>query len=143
MYCTCTLLYWHDWVVFSHWPSLSLSLSLFCSLFLFLCLFLFFSLSLSLPLSFSLSPVHLASDRGGKIREADIPLFAALASASGKSQEHVRQLAKLACPLLTRLVLHHNQIAEVQYSMSLLMDILFCVLRLLLSTCLEMRNFQS
>ena len=27
----------------------------------------------------------------------------------------MRQLAKLACPLLTRLVLHHNQIAEVQY----------------------------
>ncbi|XP_019849257.1 PREDICTED: leucine-rich repeat serine/threonine-protein kinase 1-like [Amphimedon queenslandica] len=59
------------------------------------------------------SPVHLVSDRGGKIKVTDIPLFAALASASGQSQDRVRQLAKLACPLLTRLVLHHNQIAEV------------------------------
>lgn len=54
------------------------------------------------------------SDRGGKIKVTDIPLFAALASASGQSQDRVRQLAKLACPLLTRLVLHHNQIAEVR-----------------------------
>ena len=51
--------------------------------------------------------------RGSKIREADVPLFAALASASGKSHDNVRQLAKLACPLLTRLILHHNQIADV------------------------------
>ena len=44
-------------------------------------------------------------------------MFAALASASGKSQDNVRQLARLACPLLTRLVLHHNQIAEVRFIM--------------------------
>ena len=41
-------------------------------------------------------------------------LFAALAIASGKNTESARQLAKLACPLLTRLVLKHNNIAEVR-----------------------------
>ena len=43
-----------------------------------------------------------------------MPLFAALATASGKNTESARQLAKLACPLLTRLVLKHNNIAEVR-----------------------------
>ena len=52
----------------------------------------------------------------GRIREVDIPLFAALASASGRNADAVRQLARLACPLLTRLVLHHNQITEVPES---------------------------
>ena len=50
----------------------------------------------------------------GKIREIDVPLFAVLATASGKNTESARQLAKLACPLLTRLVLKHNNIAEVR-----------------------------
>ena len=53
--------------------------------------------------------------RSNKIREVDVPLLAALASASSKSAETVRQLAKLACPLMTRLVLHHNQIPEVRW----------------------------
>ena len=52
----------------------------------------------------------------GRIREVDIPLFAALASASGRNADAVRQLARLACPLLTRLILHHNQITEVPES---------------------------
>lgn len=52
----------------------------------------------------------------GRIREVDIPLFAALASASGRNADAVRQLARLACPLLTRLVLNHNEITEVPES---------------------------
>ena len=51
--------------------------------------------------------------RSSKIREVDVPLLAALASASSKSAESVRHLARLSCPLLTRLVLHHNNIPEV------------------------------
>ena len=54
--------------------------------------------------------------RSNKVREVDVPLLAALASASSKSAETVRQLAKLACPLMTRLVLHHNQIPEVMWT---------------------------
>lgn len=52
----------------------------------------------------------------GRIREVDVPLFAALASASGRSADSVQQLARLACPLLTRLVLQHNEIGDVPLS---------------------------
>ena len=73
--------------------------------------FLFLSLSLSLsPIMSSANGPH----HGGRIREIDVPLFAALATASGRNSESARQLAKLACPLLTRLVLKHNLIAEVR-----------------------------